>query len=401
MARITKKAPPKKIRITAAQVAAQRDRSKRDMSPKWDGSETWTAAQFARAFYDAMQYYGVEYNAKASKTQVIRWMMSKELPKAQVADYKKTKDWRTSTTMGGIAACLLKGMPPIKAGFNKDRDSSVWLMAAINKVIREGKLDIDDDAPKDQRQVSGSIQDRTKDLAYAMTDDIEDAYELYQLTPDKFNPDEVKVFPMLKSKGAKPAHARIIKEFYQPDLDELTELASGAADPQLKEAYRHRPRKYIRNLITFLTDIRDACNMLSEEAKVERKPRTPKPVSNEKLVEKLVYHRQNEALKLVSINPIDIIGATELWCYNVKTRKIGKYIAANGQTLTIKGSSILGYDEAASIQKTLRKPAEQLAAFKSANKVTLRKFLDNIGTVDTKLTGRINIEIVLLKAIKP
>jgi hypothetical protein len=111
----------------------------------------------------------------------------------------------------------------------------------------------------------------------------------------------------------------------------------------------------------------------------------------------------------VSINPADIIGATELWVYNVKTRKIGRYIAANvdpkgldraGSGLSVKGTTIVGYDETVSIQKTLRKPQEQLAEFKNAGKVALRKYLDSIKAVDIKLNGRINADTILLKASK-
>jgi len=50
-----------------------------------------------------------------------------------------------------------------------------------------------------------------------------------------------------------------------------------------------------------------------------------------------------------------------------------------------------------SIQKTLRKPEDSLKAFKSAGKVALRKFMDELTTTDIKLTGRINNEIILLK----
>ena len=54
-------------------------------------------------------------------------------------------------------------------------------------------------------------------------------------------------------------------------------------------------------------------------------------------------------------------------------------------------------DQKQSIQKTLRKPEEQLKSFNKAGKVKLRKFLDDINTVDTKLTGRVNKETILLK----
>jgi hypothetical protein len=90
----------------------------------------------------------------------------------------------------------------------------------------------------------------------------------------------------------------------------------------------------------------------------------------------------------------------------VKTRKLGKYVAKNidpkgmgreGSGLSVKGTTITQFDEALSIQKTLRKPQDQLKEFKGAGKVKLRKFLDEINTTDTKLNGRCNPDTILLK----
>jgi hypothetical protein len=65
--------------------------------------------------------------------------------------------------------------------------------------------------------------------------------------------------------------------------------------------------------------------------------------------------------------------------------------------LGVKGTSITGFDEIKSVQKTLRKPEEQLKEFKAAGKVQLRKFLEDIKAVDIKLNGRINEDTILLK----
>jgi len=91
------------------------------------------------------------------------------------------------------------------------------------------------------------------------------------------------------------------------------------------------------------------------------------------------------------------VGAKELWIFNTKTRKLGKYVAKEFSELTVKGTSIVNFDEAKSVQKTLRKPEEQLKEFKSAGKVQLRKFLEDIKAVDIKLNGRINEDTILLK----
>jgi hypothetical protein len=115
-------------------------------------------------------------------------------------------------------------------------------------------------------------------------------------------------------------------------------------------------------------------------------------------VAKLKYKKTDEPLKLVSINPVDVLGASEVWIYNTKTRKLGKYVADSIQgPITVKGTSLVGFDEHASVCKTLRKPEEKLKEFKAASKVQLRKFLDGINATDTKMNGRINEETILLR----
>jgi len=276
------------------------------------------------------------------------------------------------------------------------------LRAEIVKVISAGKDDIDEveakalEAAKPAVYVP-SIQERVKEAAMRMTEEIEDAIEGFQTDPENFDPKAFKMLNLLKGKEVKAAHARIIKTLYSRDLAELEELASGNADEQLKEGYSHRSKKQIKNLIVFYQEIMSACDMLAQEAKVNRAPRAKKSVPAEKIVAKLKFMKTNEPLKLVSINPTDIIGAGELWVYNTKNRKLGKYVAKEFNTLNVKGTTITNFDEFKSICKTLRKPEEKLKEFKAAGKIQLRKFLDDINATDTKMNGRLNEETILLK----
>ena len=379
---------------------ALREKAKRDYSPSWVGCEARDENQFLRYFHSAMKYYRMEASGKELKVKVIDWMGKNGYDKTTIQSFKKTKDNRCSLTVGSIAACLLKGMQSTRPDFNNGRDTATWLGAEIAKIIDEGKNDIDEDAVvvDDKPAVyTPSIQERTRDAALLMTEEIEDAYESYQADPENFDPKAFKMLNLLKGKGAKAAHARIIRDFYAGDLAELNELASGQGDEQLKEGYKHRTRKQIKNFIAFLQEIESACNMLMQEAKVNKKPRKTKAVSKDKLVAKLKFKKTDEPLKLVSVNPADIIGAQELWVFNSKTRKLGKYVAEEFKELGVKGTTITGFSEMKSVQKTLRKPVEQLAAFKAAGKVVLRKFLEDINAVDTKMNGRLNEETLLLK----
>lgn len=392
-----------KTRVTKKQVIAHRTRGTKDNSPNWEGCESWDGDKFHRHFRDAMDYYRLESEIKTYKPIVVKWMEGAGYSKSEIADLKKVKDNRISTTMGAIAHCLLRGMTAQRDDFNNGKDTTEWLRNAIVEVVSAGRDDIDPDIAAAEKEASKqdvytpSIQERVREAAARMTEELEDAIESFQKDPDNFDPKAFKVLNLLKGKGVKAAHARIIKEFYARDLAELEELASGNADEQLREGYSHRSRKQIRALITFYQEIHAACDMLMQEAKVNKKPRAKKSVPAEKIVAKLKYKKQDEPLKLVSINPVDIIGAKELWIYNTKSRKIGKYVAAEFSDLGVKGTTITGYDEHKSTMKTLRKPEEKIKEFKNAGKVQLRKFLDEINAVEAQMNGRINEEIVLLK----
>ena len=384
----------------AKHLAEVRAKKGRDFSPKWEGHETWNTNQFLRHFHSAMAWYRLESSAKELKPKVIDWMGRQGCTKEDISAFKKTKDNRCGMTMGAVAACLIKGMPSVREDFNDGRDTAVWLRARINEVIEQGRDDIDDsDAVVEVKKdvYTPSIQERLREVSLGMTEEIETAIEAFQTDPETFDPKAFKVLNLLKAKQAKAAHARIIRDFYSGNLTELLELASGKADEQLREGYSHRSKKQIKSFIAFLQEIESACNMLMQEAKVNKKPRAKKAVSKDKIIAKLKYKKSDEPLKLVSVNPADIIGAQELWIFNSKTRKLGKYVAAEFQELGIKGTTITGFSEMKSVQKTLRKPAEQLKAFKEAGKVVLRKFLEEINAVDTKMNGRINEDIMLLK----
>lgn len=388
-------------KVKAKKVVAKSvtSKSKRDTSPNWEGSAEWPIDKFYAHFHNSSLYYRSEFGGKELKPQVIKWLTQKGVDKSVITSFKRTKDWRSHLTMGTVASCLLRGMPEQRADFNNGKNTAEWLLAEVQKVIASGDF-IVEEATTDLAKTATSqpsIQARLREVALSMTEDIENAIESWQADPEAFEPKAFKVLNLLKGKDAKAAHARIIRDQYASSLAELEELASGSADEQLREAYSHRSKKHVRKLIDFYNEVNSACNMLMQESKVNRKPRAKKVVPADKIVAKLKYKKSDEPLKLVSISPTDIIGSKELWVYNTKTRKLGKYVAADFSDLGVKGASITGFNEILSVQKTLRKPAEQLKEFKAAGKVALRKFLDEIKATDTKMNGRINEETILLK----
>ena len=131
-----------------------------------------------------------------------------------------------------------------------------------------------------------------------------------------------------------------------------------------------------------------------------RKPRQRKQKSPEQLVSKLKYLDKFEELKLESVSPKDIIGALQLWVYNTKSRKLGCYNAEDAGGLSVKGSTILNFNESKSTHKKLRKPEVTVPQVLNGGKVYLRNALDEIKAVASPLNGRLNTDTILLRTIK-
>jgi hypothetical protein len=144
-----------------------------------------------------------------------------------------------------------------------------------------------------------------------------------------------------------------------------------------------------------------ACEQIAAEQKVLKKPRAAKVKPAEQVVAKLKFMLSDTKLGITSMPPATIVGAQACVIFNVKTRKIGYYIAKTSAGLGVKGTSLVDFTEK-STQKTLRKPPEQIKEFKEQN--TQKRFetwfAKNVKTTETVLNGRFNEDTVILKVYK-
>lgn len=398
------KAPVKKTRVTKAQVTAHRTNAKKDHSPTWSDVSTLTADEFSRKFRQAMDWYRLESSGKELKPKVIDWMGRNGYTKAQIQSFKKTKDNRCSPTVGAIAASLIKGMSVQRDDFNQGRNIEAWLREQIASITNEGKNDIDEDAEvKTVVKVEvyvPSIQERLRDAAGQMCEELDYAIDEWITDPDAFDPKAFKVVGLLRGKGVKPAHARMVKGFYERMLAEIEEVQVKGCDEQLAESYENISKKNIKKLHDFLSSIMAGCDQIIGEAKLNKKPRAKKAVPAEKLVAKLKFKATDDKLGITSVPPTQLVGAQGAVVYNTKTRKIGVYTSLNSSGLTVKGTSIGNFTDK-STQKTLRKPEIQLREFKEQNtNKRVETWFKNIKATEVNLNGRLNAEIMILKVFK-
>jgi hypothetical protein len=207
-----------------------------------------------------------------------------------------------------------------------------------------------------------------------------------------------KPIATIRGMNVAPQMINNIIEVWQKKLNELEEAAEGK-DAQLVEGYSHFSKIQLRNIVKFCETVINDCTSYVQIKKVERKPRAKKAVSPEKVTRKFKFMKEFDELKLKSEPVTKLVGASEAWLYDTAKRKLIHVMAdAHVGTFTIKGSAIIGFDTLTTVQKTLRKPAEQLKAITSVGKPAARKAFTDIKATEVKFNGRGNDNLVILKA---
>jgi hypothetical protein len=241
-----------------------------------------------------------------------------------------------------------------------------------------------------------SIQDHIKRKASDCIGELEGQIDELITSDFKAN---VSPYATMTGMDAKGAHTKFIIEHFKTRRAEYDDVLT-TTDDDVKEAYSNFTKSQLKKLIAYCDQVIVDGMKLAGEAVKTRKPRKRKAKSAEQLIAKLNYAKDFAELKLVSIDPKTIVGTSSLWVYNTKTRKLGVYHALDAAGLNVKGSTIQNFAESKSIQKKLRKPEVTLPEVLKAGKVALRNVLTDIRAVESVLTGRINVDTILLRVSK-
>lgn len=353
--------------------------------PVWPAeAKDWPEDKFDNRLRKSFYYYNYYYSQKDCKKYVVEWMKSAtEFDRDEIRAFERANDKWLPMTACSLIMAHRQGMPL------RPRHIEFLDKCILEVIERSQGEPQEEDTVLTPAQVVAkpTIQDRLNEKTSELIGELEGKYDELEA---------VKFYDWFVGNNVVQSQLGKYEAVYNKRKEELEE-AQSKKDPQLKEAYAHFKAADFKKHINWINDLLTAIEQYRGVKKAAKKARVKKAPSKEKLVAKLKYAKENKALKVVSVNPADVIGAAELWVYNVKTRKLGKYVAASYQTLGIKGTSITGFDEDKSIAKTLRKPEEQLKDFAKAGKVALRTYLKDIKAVEVKLNGRINEDVLLLK----
>lgn len=240
-----------------------------------------------------------------------------------------------------------------------------------------------------------SIQERLAEKIAEIAGELEGSIDDYILSGFTKMPSP---FAIMQDR-AKGMHANRIIEMFKKNRAQFDE-ALNSDDEQIREGYSNFSKSELKKLVAYCDLIISDAMKIAGQAANNRKVRKKKAKTPDQLVTKLKFATEFKDLNLVSVEPGGIVGAQSLWVYNTKTRKLGLYQAEDVTGLSVKGSSITGFSEMKSIQKTVRKPEALVPKVVDGGKVFLRNVLSEIKAVESKLTGRINADTILLRVVK-
>jgi len=350
--------------------------------PKYDAFDADNQGKFMQA----MNWYNYEKDKKDALAYAAAWV-KKHWP----ADYKfwaKIDEYRFSRTFGWVARMQMNGTV-------FEEQVQQRMAAHFQELLNEAK------SVKEEEPVAvvaaatpkRSIQDAMAEKQAEFLGEAIDG-EIDNFITNSFKPTGYNLYKYCQAHNVAKQYLAGVAAICERQLAELDLIG---ADEQVTEAWRHAGKRDIKALREFLQTLTEDADRYSNFKKANRKPRVKKAKPAGEQVAKLKYLKQHEELK--SVSAPSIVGAQQLWVYNIKNKKLGVYIAAGASGFSVKGTSLQGYDPDASVQRTLRKPDVVIPKMMSAGKVALRKILSDLTTAETPLNGRFNEDTLLLRVL--
>lgn len=336
----------------------------------------------------ALNYYNAAYDNKDKR----KWTMA-YVGKANIGDFDNLPDWQFSS-VGTIIRMKMRDvfLEPKELEFIDTKLAELRELSAAGGAVTSALKG----GPKEKvDKPVVSIQDRIAENASTHIAEINAMFDEFIM-----NDTEVDVASYLQSNDVSPAVSKLIPAAFVRSINEIKEAIKGE-DPQLVEGYSFLKKVKLRKLLKAYESIADACNQQVVIAKSIKKPtvRAVKEKPASVIANKVKFMREAPDLGLKSVQPANIVGASEVWIYNTKYKKLQVYRAFGDGKLSIKGTTVLNYEVATSDCKTIRKP-ETLKSYVDMTKKTLAMAYKALTTKESVVNGRINEDCIILKVFQ-
>jgi hypothetical protein len=271
-------------------------------------------------------------------------------------------------------------------------DDQISSMLKVKQEIKRAQSEVD----ADTAVAKLTIQDHLREKVSECCGELEGMFDDFVVAGAKMSAD-FKPIALMRGMNISPNMVGTVSKVWESRLAEFNEVLDGT-DADLVEGYSHLSKNQLKQCVKFCETVINDCNSYVQLKKVERKPRAKKAVSPEKLTRKFKFLKEFDEFKLKSEPVTKLVNASEAWLYDTAKRKLIHVVAdSHIGTFTVKGSAIVGFDAQTTVQKTLRKPAEQIKLVMGSKPVARKEF-EAIKATEVKFNGRGNDNLIILKA---
>jgi hypothetical protein len=341
-------------------------------------------------FMDFNEYVRTEVD-KSEIVDKIKAYIKAKLPKAKASQLLKVPEWVFTCNYGLASTIAWKEFErPFPNYWNEAKvvsDKLAYIESQVPLKIEK----------ENQTKVSRSPMDVVIEKASDFIADIEEVLDFFN-TKTFFDWDNYSVYAELQKIDAPYVVAKRTMDYYTPLIQEFEELITKKT-PDLVEAYSFMPVKKRKEYLKVITQIVDDCEKYMASKKAVRKSRTPKAKSADKQVSSMNYLKESSEFKVASIDPANIVGARRVYVFNTKYRSLTEYFSETPDGLTVSGTTINGYDVDRSRSIRLRKPDEILPAILSKSPIQIDNVWSSLTTKPQQMTGRINKDVIILRAM--
>jgi hypothetical protein len=347
--------------------------------------------RFSKSIFEAMRHYSYFYGQKDYVSWTVDWVKSNR--PNDLKSYKAGEDWRTSSTLGSLVKIHSMGAPIPESYVD-------FINKQIDIVVSSGKINIENSIEKVEDNATvvkkKNPSELLKEKTLGVMGEIEGFIDEHlDGTLDK----NFSLYTHLKGLDAAAQTAHDIIKAYREMEAELSELIVEKTE-DLVEGYSHLTLSQQKKLLKLVSGFISDSEKFVLSKKATRKPRAKRATPATKQAEKVIYQKESTDYKITSTSPAHIVGATEVYLFNTKTRVLKYLVTDKREGFIISGTSIKNYDKELSFKKKLRKPEETIDSVNKMTKIRALKALKALKTAQSETDARINADTIILKVNK-
>lgn len=340
---------------------------------------------YQREYGNALNWYNYVADAKDCRAFLVDYFKG---DKAKLKVVSQIPDKLLPRTYANTARISMRGFP-----VNEVHKNRIWekIEEIVNKRI---KVDEEDSTVPVVKVVK-----QPKFASTYIVSDVNDEIENLIIGEDTKNIGQILMPYKMTDKQYMECAERL-----QPLLEEFSELLELRRTDKKKLTDEQKEfsdsfpftgvtmiKKIVQLLEGYIGDLKKSY-VSKQVAKVRKK----KPKDKTKLVKGIKYLAE-DAVFGKSIEPVNLLNCSEVWTFDTKTRKLSKYYSPVGGGITVKGASLVGYNETMSSSRLLRKPEDQIPAFMALKKNDLTKWFSSVKSKPSVSRPRLTATTIILK----